>query len=160
MIRAITFLTLIIIFGASNSALFQKEIVVIKTQEVQRIEIGKSSEIVIKSVVKNGYHIQANPVADEFLIPTRVTIKSADGFRIGEPVYPVGKPFSFQGMGDKFSVYGGEFMVKLPITLASSVAPKEYLLEGELHYQACDSATCLAPRTIPFELKIQAAAAK
>lgn len=62
---------------------------------------------------------------------------------------------TLQDAPDTLVVYGGAFTIKLPVEAPPGAPPATYALEGEFHYQACDSARCFAPRSIPFTVAVE-----
>jgi hypothetical protein len=85
-----------------------------------------------------GWHVNANPASEEFLIPTRV-----EG-RVRDLRYPAGKPFRFAFASGPIHVYAGE--VTIPGEAAGDA--EEVLLT----YQACDDRRCLPPVTTTLPL--------
>jgi hypothetical protein len=83
----------------------------------------------IDIIIKKGFHLQANPVNDEFLIPTAVQLKPDKNIIPGAPVYPPGHLFILKGASDTLSVYGGRFSIGLPFQILPAAQPKEYTLK-------------------------------
>jgi hypothetical protein len=50
----------------------------------------------------------------------------------------------------KLSVYTGEFIIQTRIV----ATPGNHLVEGQLHYQACDQNQCLPPKTIKVAIDV------
>jgi len=50
----------------------------------------------------------------------------------------------------KLSVYTGEFVIQARIVATAG----NHLVEGQLHYQACDNNQCLPPRTITVAIDV------
>jgi DsbC/DsbD-like thiol-disulfide interchange protein len=131
------------------------EMVSLEIPQEVRISIGETEEISIDVTIKEGYHVQANPVNDDFLIPTAIETKSSKEIVPGTPIYPPGKSFILKGTYDTLLVYDGMFSIKLPIRLLFNAHQGEYTIEGKLHYQACDSIRCFVPRSVLFTIPIK-----
>ncbi|MDE1155267.1 MAG: DnaB-like helicase C-terminal domain-containing protein [Acidobacteriaceae bacterium] len=68
-------------------------------------------------------------------------------------VFPPGKPFHLNiGAGETLDVYQDEFRVALRVR----TAPGAHTLSGVLRYQACDTASCFPPRTLPLRISVVA----
>jgi uncharacterized protein len=116
---------------------------------------GKSNKVEIEVNVKEGYHIQANEVSDESLIPTTLEITSNEYLTTRKQEFPRSKKFKLEGTDRFLNVYDGKFLIKLFIDPPKTAAESKYCLEARLRYQACDSRSCLFPRTIDFSIPLQ-----
>jgi hypothetical protein len=151
------FLVLLVLFPGIEYGIAQtKDMVTLEFPPEVGIPIGETVELDISVIVKETFHLQANPVNDEFLIPTSVEIKPRKDIITEAPVYPPGKSFILKGTSDTLFVYDGRFSIRLPIQIIPAAQTGEYALEGELHYQACDSLKCFAPRSISFTIPVKA----
>ncbi|HVP39924.1 MAG TPA: protein-disulfide reductase DsbD domain-containing protein [Candidatus Saccharimonadales bacterium] len=117
-----------------------------------------AAEARVSVTVAEGFHIQANPAAADYLIATRLAVKASPGIKAGKPVYPKGKPYQLQGSDDKMSIYDGTFEIVVPLRAAAVAPPGERTLRATLRFQACDDRACYAPVSVPVEIPIQVAA--
>ena len=122
------------------------------------VEAGSTVHAAVTVVVLEGYHVQANPPSQEYLIPTKLDFTSLDGFALGKIGYP--KPQIFRLQGDELATYTGTFAIDVPLTAAPTLQPGDYVLKGTLRYQACDARSCYAPTRISVELPVKVTAAK
>jgi uncharacterized protein YyaL (SSP411 family) len=90
-------------------------------------------------IVKEGWHINANPASSAYLIPTEI---QGDVRNVS---YPPGKSMTFAFSEQPLSVYDGEVAIELE--------PERGATEFTLVYQACDDTRCLSPvsRELPIE---------
>jgi uncharacterized protein YyaL (SSP411 family) len=100
-------------------------------------------EIHVMLTIEPGYHINANPASDDYLIPTAVTVSDMPNAKI---TYPAGQPFKPKFTTDAIAVYEGS--ASIPVTL-----PKGRIagLAGRIvkvEVQACTAQVCLAPVTL------------
>src|SRR6266513_724948 len=86
-------------FADLNSQCISEQIVKINVPPVT-VHAGKSSAIVLNVEVKEGYHIQANKINDEFLIPATVEIAATKKIEQGGQLFPEAKKFKLEGTDD------------------------------------------------------------
>ena len=97
-----------------------------------------SAFLVVRLVIDEGWHVNANPASFPFLIPTEVEVPGGGAhLRVR---YPAGQPFRPRFSPDAIRVYEGT--VDIPVVLADPSDPPERL---ELRFQACDAQRCLPP---------------
>jgi hypothetical protein len=122
---------------------------VLYAAESQTVAANKPAVIELRFKIVQGYHVNSHTPKSQLLIPTVLTLQSANGVKAGALEYPAGKPYSFSfDPGDKLDVYAGDFTVKLPVVAAAG----DHTVDGSLRYQACDNASCYPPRTIPVKV--------
>ncbi len=119
------------------------------------VPAGKSSVIRVKIEVKKGYHIQANKVNNEFLIPTTLEINTDKKIILGKQVFPRSKKFKLEGTENFLDVYDGIFEISIPFKTQKTIQKRKYELGSKLHYQACDSRTCFFPKIIDFFIHVK-----
>lgn len=152
----LNFLAILTCFIGMEGGLSQTtEMITLEVPQEVRIAIGESSEIRIDVTIKEGYHVQANPVRDEFLIPATIETKFVKEIIPGNPIYPPSKLLTLKGASDTLLVYDGMFSIRLPIEVPLNAQAAKSKLEGSLYYQACDSIRCFAPRSISFTIPIK-----
>lgn len=116
---------------------------------------GKSGKIHIYVTVKKGYHIQANKVNDEFIIPTTLEINTGGIITTGKQSFPAGKKIRLEGTSDYLLVYDGVFKIIIPFNAVEKNKKGKYTLDAKLHYQACDTKTCFSPKTVTFSIAVR-----
>jgi len=90
-----------------------------------------------------GYHINANPASDDYLIPTSVAFAGPIPERI---VYPPGIPFKPAFADDPINVYEGTVVVAA--TFTTGVLDRAHGLGFTVTAQACTKEICLPPNDI------------
>ncbi|MCP4664645.1 MAG: DUF255 domain-containing protein [bacterium] len=87
--------------------------------------------------IADGWHVNANPASNEFLIPTRIEAHEGD---LRDLRYPPGRKLASDFSEDEITVYDGK------VTIHGELRPTG---AGEttlrLTYQACDEERCLPP---------------
>jgi hypothetical protein len=131
-----------IVNGAAVEYLFPEQVTV---------PAGKPTNVTLHFRVADGLHINSHAPKDEFLIPTTFSIPESAGARLDSAIYPPGEEFTLpMDPSTKLSVYKGEFAIQAKI-----VAPAgDHLVEANLHFQACDKAVCLPPKTITVAFNV------
>ncbi len=119
------------------------------------VDVGESSTINVRVEVKNGYHIQANKVNEEYLIPTTLKINADKNIMLGEQAFPQSKKFSLEGSDDYLNVYDGNFDISIAFKTTEQIQKGKHTLAAKIHYQACDSKSCLSPKTVDFFIPIE-----
>jgi len=115
---------------------------------------GTSRTVTVPFRIEYGYHIQADTVNDENLIPAELMIESIEGMALGKPAYPDYREFQLKGTDQKLLVFDGELNIVVRISASGSVREGSYTLPGSLYYQACDSVRCLFPRKLDFNVTV------
>ena len=118
------------------------------------VSSGKNAVIHIYVTVKKGYHIQANKVKDEFIIPTTLEIITGDIITTDKQFFPAGKKFRLEGTEDHLLVYDGKFKIRVPFRTKKKLDKGKYKLNAKLHYQACDNKSCFSPKGIDFFISL------
>lgn len=134
--------------------LLSADIVKITVPEIA-VHAGERTLIKMKIEIKKGYHIQANKLNDEFLIPTILEISEYKNIIIGIPQFPRSKKFKLEDTDIFLDVYDGVFEIKIPATVAKEISKGKHTMKANLQYQACDNKTCLFPKTIAFSFTIK-----
>ena len=130
------------------------DIVKIKVPEIV-VSAGKRAVIKMEVEIKKGYHIQANKVNDELLIPTIVKIDEDKNITTGRQKFPPAKKFKLEGTNNFLEVYDGVFEIRIPIKTKTKTPKGEHILDAKFHYQACDNRTCLFPKSIGFSIPLK-----
>jgi len=115
------------------------------------IPAGKATEVALHFRVAQGLHINSHTPRDQYLIPTAFSIPDGAGVQLADATYPQGKDFTLPASPtDKLSVYTDEFVIQAKI-----VAPAgNHLVQAKLHFQACNNAMCMPPKTIPVAIDV------
>ena len=116
---------------------------------------GEKRDIVLVFKIKDGYHIQADQVLEDHLIPTSLSIKTPEEMVVSSPVFPDPFPFHLKNVSQKMEVFHKELEVRIPLAVSEGTTHGKYLINGNLHYQACDSLKCYFPRDFPFNINIE-----
>lgn len=139
--------------GTNPLQVKEKDIVSVSEDETLLVP-GKKSVVVIHIKVKDGYHIQANKVTNESLIPVSLEATPNRLFFINKPLFPPYKLFRLEGTEETLNVFDSIFFIQLPVKAMPTTKEGRYSLKARIRYQACNAKTCLFPRIIDFELPV------
>jgi DsbC/DsbD-like thiol-disulfide interchange protein len=146
---------LVALLAGAGLALAPEAILTVRPPEELTLRPGGRASAVLEMSVREGFHVQANPAANEFLIPLTVTFKPAEAVKAGEPRYPPPQRYRLEGTEEDLLVYGGVFTVSVPVEVPRSSAPGRYTLQGKVRYQACDERSCRPPALATVEVGVR-----
>ncbi|TMQ73686.1 MAG: hypothetical protein E6K81_03490 [Candidatus Eisenbacteria bacterium] len=118
------------------------------------VAAGGRAAVRVTLGVREGWHINANPPAQDYMIATVVSLEAADGLSGGKPVYPPGRQAKLSFETSALLVYDHEAVVTLPLSAAAGAAGGAHTLKGTIAFQACNDQVCLPPAKVPFEVDV------
>jgi len=121
---------------------------------------GEKMNVAITFKIREGYHIQANKVLEDHLIPTSLSLQETEEIIIGKPIFPPPHPFHLKDVSQEMLVFHKELKVSIPVFIRESAIQGEYTINGNMHYQVCDSLKCYFPRDFSFNINIVVAKVK
>jgi thiol:disulfide interchange protein DsbD len=130
------------------------ELIQVKTGEVE-VRPGGRASARVSIVVAKGWHVNANPPALDYMIPTEVSVAASGGLSAGRSVYPKAKKAKLAFEDTELSVYDGEAVIEVPIAAAATTLKGAHTLAGKIHFQACNDQVCLAPATVGFQIPVR-----
>lgn len=99
----------------------------------------------LKIIIPEGWHINADSVSENFLIPSKVETQ-AEGMEFGKAIWPKPQTVYNDILNKELFLLQGEFIIKLPIIyIQQNLNP--YKVSVDFTFQAC-SEICLPPKTI------------
>jgi thiol:disulfide interchange protein DsbD len=118
---------------------------------------GGAADVSVKLLIKEGYHINANPPTFPYLKATEVSVETGPGLTAGKPSYPASVTRTFAFAEKPLAVYEGGTEIKLPLKAAATAAKGTRTLPLKLRVQACDEKACYPPGTldVPVGLTIK-----
>ena len=78
-----------------NTPATGQTLVTVKVDQ-SNVNVGLNTMISIWVEVQQGYHVQANTMNDESLVPTTLEVNSAKGITISKQEFPLGEQFNSQ----------------------------------------------------------------
>jgi hypothetical protein len=133
-----------------------KDLVTVESPDDFSVSPGESKDVEIRITVKAGFRVQANPAANEFLIPLTLELECEEGtLEVDEIRYPEGETYRIKGSEEDLLTYEGTFTLSATIQALDSAEEGVSQAQGQLRYQACDDRVCLPPATLPFAFEIR-----
>ncbi len=115
------------------------------------IPAQKSTAVDLHFRVADGLHINSHTPREKSLIATNLAVAETSALKVTGVEFPAGTDYAFAfDPSEKLSVYTGEFTLKAHLTAPAG----NYMLQGLLRYQACDSRSCYPPKTIPVAVDV------
>lgn len=115
---------------------------------------GGTAVTTVTLSVLPGWHINANPPALDYNIPTRVFVRGGFGVTAGTPAYPAPKKARFSFEDSELWVWDGETRVTIPLTASAAPGNGVHTLSGRVSYQGCNDQVCLQPANVPFTVQV------
>ena len=117
--------------------------------EPQVVNAGKRTLLELHFQVLPGFHINSHVPKGDLLLPTAVELEAEPGVKLAQAEYPAGSEFSFAfDPSEKLDVYAGNFVVRVPVVAAAG----QHEMHGMLKYQACNTAACYPPKSLPVDV--------
>jgi len=136
---------------AQSRPLLKTEAVTYLFPEQVSVPAGKPSQVALHFRIAQGLHINSHTPNYEYLIPTTFSIPDGSGVQLDAATYPAGSLMTLTyDPTTKLSVYTGEFIIQARIVATAG----NHLVEGKLHYQACDNNACMPPKTITVAIDV------
>ncbi|HEY1767300.1 MAG TPA: protein-disulfide reductase DsbD domain-containing protein [Terracidiphilus sp.] len=115
------------------------------------VPAGKPSSVAMHFRVAEGLHINSHTPSADYLIPTTFSIPATAQVRLDAADYPAGTVMTLPiDPQTQLSAYTGDFVIQARIV----AAPGNHLVQGRLHYQACDQEKCMPPKTITVPIDV------
>ncbi|MBN2062612.1 MAG: thioredoxin family protein [Deltaproteobacteria bacterium] len=118
-------------------------------------QAGKSYPVSFRVKVSESWYIHGTGEASDYLIPTALSFKETPAIKIKEVRFPEPEKKIFDYSKQIQDVYAGEFLIKATLLIKENAELGKHLVRGTLTYQACSDKSCLPPKTISFDIKLQ-----
>jgi DsbC/DsbD-like thiol-disulfide interchange protein len=115
---------------------------------------GETAEATVRLDIASGYHVNANPATERFLIPTSLEVKPQAGITVDKIIYPkpLTKKFSFAET--PLAVYEGDARITMTVRVPRDAAPGQHTLGARLRVQPCDDEKCYPPTTVETSIPV------
>jgi thiol:disulfide interchange protein DsbD len=121
--------------------------------DVVKAKAGSSVTAKLKVELRQGYHVNSDKPADEYLIPLRLTWN--DGVLNGASVsYPKPQMEKLPFADKPMAVYTGEFDLTTTFKVSPTAPAGPAAVTGKLRYQACNDRMCLAPKNLDVNIQL------
>lgn len=136
-----------------NPLFTQDYVKISATPSKKEFQQSENIKVNIKASVQEGYHINANKIADEDLIPTSLNVKEGD-IKLVKVNWPAAKNYKFSFSETELQVFEGSFNIGLNLKAKKDLKPGKYDVSGTVHYQACNDRACFAPKDAEFTVSL------
>ncbi|MEZ4751029.1 MAG: protein-disulfide reductase DsbD family protein [Bdellovibrionota bacterium] len=164
MLRLVVLVGLLSLSAAAFSAPKKQDLLKYQVPKAVNAPKGKQTTVKLKFTVEKGFHVQANPASEKYLIATELKLEPNKDFKVATIAYPpckegkaMGpcKPFKIAGSEKAINAYEGTFEIAVPLTPAESLKAGAHNLTGTLKYQACNEQTCFFPTKLSVSFPVQ-----
>ena len=115
------------------------------------VKAGATIDSALKLELRQGYHVNSNMPAEDYLIPLKLTWNAgpleAEGTTFPKPEF---RKYSFSQK--PLSVYAGDF--EIVTHFKAKAMPGPATMTGKLRYQACNDTMCLPPKTLEVKVDV------
>jgi thioredoxin:protein disulfide reductase len=136
-----------------NVVYSQEYVKVTATASKKDFQVSENIKINVKAAIQEGFHINANKIADEDLIPSALNIKEGD-FKLVKVSWPNAKTYKFSFSETELQVFEGSVNVGVTLKAKKDLKPGKYEVSGAFHYQACNDRACFAPKDAEFTVAL------
>ena len=144
--------SLILCFVASFFGNETKQFVEFKEATTIVVKENGHVKMILPFEVLTDYHIQSNSEVSDGSIPTEITFKGSDDYKIISQEFSLVQNETIVLNRDKHKVISNRFEVTVTLKLNKNITNSK--LVGGLYYQACTDRQCLFPRTLDFQISL------
>ena len=116
---------------------------------------GGRCPVAIELAISRGWHINANPTNPDFLVPTRVELKTKEKVKLTTLRYPKHHTLKVEGFDKPYHVYDGKVMIYGILEIDATQKSDVTELEFHVNFQGCNSNECLPPDKVIMRGKLQ-----
>jgi thiol:disulfide interchange protein DsbD len=142
-------------FGASTFDPFEEPVSVFAYPSLSSVPGGGSIDIAVVLKMKLHWHVNANKVSDEYLIPTSVSVEPPEGMTLRAVVYPAGVEKKLSFSDQALRLYEDEAYIGVRLDASPEAPPGDRVVKLSVTYQPCDNEKCIAPETETLEVPIR-----
>ena len=134
---------------------FEQTVSVAAYQSLSSVPAGGTIDLAVVLRMKLHWHVNANKVNDEYLIPTSVAVVAPEGVTVRTVAYPAGVEKKLSFSEKALRLYENEAYIGVRLDVARETEPGERMVTVSVTYQPCDNEKCLAPETKTMEIPVR-----
>jgi hypothetical protein len=119
---------------------------------------GGKCLVAVELEIKSGWHINANPSHPDFLVPTKVEVKTEQKVKLSKVKYPEYHDLHVKDVAEPYRVYDGKVIVYGLLEIDKEEADEFAELEFHVNFQGCNTDQCLPPDRIVMKGRLPLAA--
>jgi hypothetical protein len=137
----------------TNPALAQTPALTVKTPVGVVVKKGATVDVKLTATLNEGFHLNSHTPTEDYLIP--LTLKWEGGLEAVDVVYPKPQMETYSFDPKPLSVLTGQFPLVTKFKAPATASAGPVTLTGKIRYQACNSNSCFAPKTVPVTVNVQ-----
>jgi thiol:disulfide interchange protein DsbD len=142
-----------LLFPASSGAIdlvdpFGKPVTATGYVSLSNVPRGGTAQVALGVTTRSPWHINANLVTQDFLVPTEVRFVPPPGIAVRGVVYPQGIEKKLGFSPEPLRLYEGTVYVGAMIDVAADAPVDTVSIRAVITYQACDNEKCLLPESL------------
>ena len=147
------FLCICLFCLSSSSEIAENDVISVKTFVSQdSVHPGDSFKIAFRVSIAPGFHINAQEVDDEYLIPTDLFIDETSNIKVLKQYYPEPVFGRFDYSEEELQIYEGEILLAALIKVDGNIKQKKHTLTAKLLYQPCNDRSCMRENTLDLKI--------
>ena len=144
-IKIITFFFLASISVFTQLNLNEQHAKIKAYSSLNMVHAGSKFDLAVSVNIEKSWHINSNSPIESYLIPTSISIDTANGFILQNVVYPKSDNIKVDFSDRMLSVWEGDILISGIISVPQDIAVGNYKLAVKIHYQSCNNQTCASP---------------
>jgi uncharacterized protein YyaL (SSP411 family) len=124
---------------------------------VDKLPPGGTCRFVVYVAIKDGWHINTNQIAEDWQVPTELTIASKQGVTIAKLGYSRGRATQLPGIQRPMTLYEKSAEIRGILAIPAESAGKPDDLQFLVKYQACNAKGCQPPAKVKLTGRVQIA---
>ena len=119
---------------------------------------GKADDVFnveLQLKIAAGWHINANPTSQDYLIPTTVAVDANAPVEMIDITYPKGRSTRFAFSDEPLNIYEKSVTIPLHLKQKPNMTQTKNAPILKLTYQPCNDTECLFPQTVDIPLKFR-----
>ncbi|HMA62252.1 MAG TPA: cytochrome c biogenesis protein CcdA [bacterium] len=150
------YLLLFFVMVLSLQGLFGEEILEMETySSTSGVLPGGKFKVALVINLIDPWHINSNKPLDDYTIATEVRMEDSDNYQVNKINFPEHEIVNNEALNKDLALFSGETVIILEGQVAENLQKgKQLTVKGDLYYQGCSDATCLAPREKAFQIDI------
>jgi thiol:disulfide interchange protein DsbD len=116
---------------------------------------GGNVRLAVEIQIREPWHINANKVSEDFLVPTEVAFDLPEGVTLRGVTYPAGVPKKLDFSESTLLLYQNTALVGVVLDVDAATAAREDTVVAHVTYQACDNEKCLLPQTVDVKIPMR-----
>jgi hypothetical protein len=124
---------------------------------VIQIAPGQEASLEVPLHIAPGFHVQANPASNEFLVPLEFSLIAPESGVVQDwrVSYPLPDRMRLEGTSEDLMTYSDRITVGVRLRVANDTRPGRHELQAQVRYQACNDRRCLFPDTVAMSIPIE-----